>query len=220
VVATLVNNHIKIAFIEVGYWQTNQTISLKHTPSQYANIISSFHNAGIKCYAWAEGSVSTPTVRLNNPPYAVIDSVVSLGFDGWADDVEVYQGTVQQKISYLNSIANNYPALGNDQNRNIYPNLMVSSLVPMFYGATQSRFELPDTLGYWNNVFYNPGSPVILGLMNYPQAATHPFSWQLDQCKSYIYAYSHTKLTGFSLWLYEMMTPSDWAYWKTWIESF
>ena len=184
--------------------------------------------------AWAEnGDAELDVTAANrNNLYASITRCVNKGFDGYNDDVEAYNGTLQDWIDYLNNATPVLHGLGklmtadvpNDWRQNINPYLRMDYIVSMFY-TSKSLLEDPRAAAYWQENFgqylwHNnpPASPMILGIMNY-YGNTHSLAWQLNQTERLLAKYGHPRLEGFSIWLYEYMgtNPDDWQQWNNWI---
>lgn len=238
VVNDLANNHIKFAFVFVGYWSAPATIDYQHDAAYYRTIIDAFHSVGIKAIAWAESYNAKMDITAANRQniYDAIIECMNIGFDGYNDDIESVADFVthQDKIDYWNGLTPllhamnpprlNMPDVGYDwqQNTNMYLN--VDYIVTMFY-SSRSTFEDPQAPYYWQENFgmYQgknspPASPLILGIMNY-YGNRYPLAWQLAKASEYIKTYGAPQLAGFSFWLYEYMgtNPDDWEQWNYWI---
>lgn len=235
VLANLNGSHIKFAFVFVGYWNSGSNdIDYTMSDELIDAVIEGLHRINMTVLAWAEnGDANLDVSAANrNNLYASITRCVNKGFDGYNDDVEAYNGTLQDWIDYLNNATPVLHDLGKlmtadvycDWRQNINPHLHMDYIVSMFYGSS-SLLEDPRARAYWQEnfgqYFWNnnpPASPVILGIMNY-YGNSHPLSWQLQKLDQLLADYSHPKLEGFSLWLYEYMgtNPDDWQQWNNWI---
>jgi hypothetical protein len=239
VLENLNNSRINFAFVFVGYWNsTSNDIDYSMSDELITATIDGLHSINITVLAWAENADSkldvTPPNRDNL--YASITKCVNKGFDGYNDDVEAYSGTLQDYIDYLNNATTVLHHLGKmmtadvgyDWQQNTNPYLHMDYIVTMFYGS-KSLLEDQRVVAYWEKnfgqYFWNdnpPGSPVILGIMNY-YGNEHPLSWQLEKVDELLsnYGHAHPKLEGFSLWTYEYMgtNPDDWQQWNNWITN-
>jgi hypothetical protein len=235
VLTNLNGSLIKYAFVFVGYWNsTSNDIDYALSDELITSTITGLHRINMTVLAWAENADANldVTAANRNNLYASITKCVNKGFDGYNDDVEDYNGTLQDWIDYLNNATPVLHNLGklmtadvvNDWQQNINPYLHMDYIVSMFY-TSQSVFEDPQAAAFWQEDFgqylWNnnpPGSPMILGIMNY-YGNTHPLAWQLNQIDSMLANYSHPRLVGFSIWLYEYMgtNPNDWQQWNNWI---
>lgn len=165
--------------------------------------------------------------------YTEIVNCMNKGFDGYNDDIESRIGTHQDWIDYLNNATLILHSLGKlmtadvgyDWQQNTNPYLHMDYIATMFY-SNRSTCEDPEGRWFWQENFgeyegHNnpPESPIILGLMNYYGNA-HPLAWQLDWIDSQLSSGDgHPQLVGFSVWLYEYMSDSDWETWKQWITA-
>jgi len=230
VVTDLENNNITIAFIFVGYWTAPATLTLEMTDEQITTVINALHTAGVKVLAWGEndGAIDVSSANRNNL-YSVIESLMAKGFDGYHDDIEDWTTTLQDWIDYENNCTALLHGMGKlmtaavafDWQQNTNPYLYMDYIVSMFY-SSQSKCEDPQGRAYWQENFgeyegnnKQPASPVIIGLMNY-YGNEHSLAWQLEWVTNELDLDPHPQLAGFSIWLYEYMTPSDWQTWKYW----
>ena len=234
VLTNLHGSHIKYAFVFVGYWNsTSNDIDYAISDELIALTINGLHAINVTVLAWAENGDTNLDVRATNRNnlYASITKCVNKGFDGYNDDVESYNGTLQDWIDYLNEatpILHNLGKLmtadvGYDWPQNVNPHLRMDYIVSMFYD-NKSVLEDSRASAYWQEDFVQflwnnkpPGSPMILGIMNYYGNA-HPLAWQLSQIDRLLASYRHPQLVGFSIWLYEYMgtNQDDWQQWNNW----
>jgi hypothetical protein len=233
--ATLNGSRIKYAFVFVGYWNS-QTSDIDYTISDetIGSTIVELHSVNVSVLAWAETLDGNLDIRKSNRQnlYDSIVKCVNKGFDGYNDDVEEYVGTHQDWIDYINGATPVLHGLSKlmtadvayDWRQNTNPFLHVDYIVTMFY-TDKSAFEDSSAVAFWQENFgqflWNnnpPGSPVILGIMNY-YGNTHPLSWQLQKLESLLNDFNHPGLEGFSLWVYEYMgtNSDDWQQWNDWI---
>ncbi len=235
VVADLENNKITMAFVFVGYWNpATQTIGYTMTDAQITTAINALHARGIKVLAWAEDNGPMDIANGRETIYNEITTCMNKGFDGYHDDIESYTANCahQDYIDYLNNATTLLHDMGKlmtaavafDWKQNTNPYLHMDYIVTMFY-TDQSACEDPQGRWYWQENFGQfrgnnnpPASPVIMGLMNY-YGNDHSLAWQLDWVTDELALDPHPQLTGFSLWLYEYMTDSDWQTWKDWITA-
>jgi hypothetical protein len=235
VLSNLNGSHIKYAFVFVGYWNSaSNDIDYGISDELITVAVDGLHSLNITVLAWAEnGDANLDVTAANrNNLYASIAKCVNKGFDGYNDDVEAYNGTLRDWIDYLNhatTVLHNLGKLmtadvGYDWQQNTNPYLHMDYIVTMFYGS-KSILEDSRAVAYWQKnfgqYFWNdnpPGSPVILGIMNY-YGNEQPLSWQLQKLDELLSNYAHPKLEGFSLWTYEYMgtNPDDWQQWNNWI---
>lgn len=235
VLTTLNGSHIEYAFVFVGLWNsTSNDIDYTVSDGLIASTIEGLHSINMTVLAWAENGDDKLNVKLGNRNslYASITKCVNKGFDGYNDDVETYNGTLQDWIDYLNGATSVLHNLGklmtadvpNDWRQNINPYLHMDYIVSMFY-TTKSLLEDPRAAVYWQENFGQflllkkpPGSPMILGIMNY-YGNSHSLAWQLNQIDRLQENYDNPKLAGFSLWVYEYMgtNSDDWQQWNNWI---
>lgn len=226
-----------ITYVFVGYWNhSGNTISYTMSDYQIRAVIRALHSIDCAVLAWAEtyhdNAVDvTPENRQNL--YAEITRCMNKGFDGYHDDVESYVGTHQDYIDYLNNatvVLHDLgklmtAAVGYDWQQNTNPYLHMDYIVTMFY-SDRSKCEDPQGRWYWQENFGQymgnnnpPASPLILGIMNY-HGNEHPLSWQLNWIDNQLASGDgHPQLVGFSIWLYEYMSDSDWEAWKQWIKT-
>jgi hypothetical protein len=241
VVADLAAYHIKYAICFVGYWNyLTNNINYTHTDTQWTTIINAFHAANIIVLAWAEDDTIHPmdiTAANRDNLYASITACMAKGFDGYLDDIELYNGTLQEWIDYNNGATTVLHGLGKlmtaavpydwDQTRNMY--LVMDFICTMFYGNI-SALEHIYGEAFWQENFgeygeyyppnnHPPASPLIMILMNY-YGNQYPLAWQLRKAGEYHDTYLHPQLNGFASWLYEYMgtTFDDWLQWDYWIE--
>jgi hypothetical protein len=238
VLTNLNSSHIKYAFVFVGYWNSRTNdIDYAMSDELITATINGLHSINITVLAWAEnGDADLDVTAANrNNLYASITKCVNKGFDGYNDDVEAYNGTLQDWIDYLNNATPVLHDLGKlmtadvgyDWQQNTNPHLHMDYIVSMFYGS-KSTLEDPKVVPYWQENFgqysWNnnpPASPMILGIMNY-YGNNHSLAWQLQKLDELLSNYAHPKLEGFSLWVYEYMgtNPDDWQQWNNWITRF
>lgn len=233
VIVHLRDSNISHVFVFVGYWNpSDTTIGYTMTDSQITTVINSLHSINCTVLAWAEDDGAID-VRPNNRNklFAEITNCMNKGFDGYNDDIENYVGTLQDWIDYENNatvILHNLGKLmtadvGYDWQQNINHYLHVDYIITMFY-SSRSTCEDPQGRLYWQENFGEyqghknpPASPVILGIMNYYGNA-HPLTWQLNWIDNELSSGDgHPQLVGFSIWLYEYMSDSDWQTWDNWI---
>jgi hypothetical protein len=232
VVANLENNNITMAFTFVGYWDpATNTIGYTMTDSQITAAINALHAKGIRVLAWAEDNGQIDIVNNRQSIYDEITKCMNKGFDGYHDDIENITPNCahQDYIDYLNNATTLLhgmnklmtAAVAFDWQQNTNPYLHMDYIVTMFY-SDQSKCEDPQGRWYWQENFGQykgnnnpPGSPVIMGLMNY-YGNQHPLAWQLNWVTNELALDSHPQLEGFCLWLYEYMTANDWEKWNYW----
>jgi hypothetical protein len=235
VLTNLEGSHINYAFVFVGNWNsTSNDIEYTISDELITATANGLHGINVSVLAWAEnGDANLDVTAANrNSLYNSIIKCVSKGFDGYNDDVEAYKGTLKDWIDYLNNATPVLHNLGklmtadvpNDWRQNVNPYLHMDYIVSMFYGS-YSILENPQVNVFWQEDFGQylgnnkpPGSPMILGIMNYYGNA-FPLSWQLSRIDNLLAKYDHPRLAGFSLWLYEYMgtNPDDWQQWNNWI---
>jgi len=166
--------------------------------------------------------------------YDQIVACMNKGFDGFNDDIENWNGTLQDWIDYENNCTTVLHGLGKlmttdvalDSQQNVNQYLHVDYIVSMFYSDV-SYLENSRAAAYWQEDFGEyrghdtpPGSPMIMGIMNY-YGNSHSLAWQLEQVENYLATYGHPELSGFSIWLYEYMgtNADDWNQWNSWITT-
>lgn len=241
VVSDLKTGGIKYAFVEAGYWNaTTSEIVYEHNDTTFTTIINALHAINVAVLAWvmSNGAMDISPANRQNL-YDQIIACMSKGFDGYNDDIEDYNGTLQNWIDYennctivLHSLPDSWTGTNKimtadvplDWQQNINMYLHMDYIVSMFYGI-KSTLEDPQAAAFWQEDFgeYNdldnpPASPMIMGIMNY-YGNEYPLTWQLGQVDKYLADYGHPQLAGFSLWLYEYMgtNPDDWSQWDYWI---
>jgi hypothetical protein len=235
VLANLRDSGIKYAFLYVGSWASDNHLDYVMSDADIATAIDALHGIGIKVLALVP-SLTTPgadvTLPGRNALYSAITDCMNKGFDGYHDDIEVYNGTLQDWIDYVNGATPVLHGLGKlmtasvftDWAQRVNPHLNLDFIVTMFY-STVSTFEDPDADAYWQENFgqWNgnntpPASPVIMGIMNY-YGNRNPLTWQLDKLDYLLGHYEHPQLAGFCIWVYEYMgmAPTDWSQWNVWI---
>ena len=155
VLTNLNGSHIKYAFVFVGYWNsTSNDIDYTISDELIASTINGLHGINMTVLAWAEnGDANLDVTAANrNNLYASITKCVNKGFDGYNDDVEAYNGTLQDWIDYLNNATPVLHDLGklmtadvpNDWQQNINPYLHMDYIVSMFY-TSKSILEAPPS---------------------------------------------------------------------------
>lgn len=234
VVDDLSHGSLKFAFVFAGYWNADtSTIMYNENDSVFTTVIDALHAVNIKVLAWVEneGTMNVSAANRQNL-YGQITTCVNKGFDGYNDDVEDWNGTLQDWIDYennctavlhgLDKLMTADVALDWQQNTNQY--LHMDYIVSMFY-SNVSTLESPHAATFWQEDFgeyqgHNtpPASPMIMGIMNY-YGNEYPLTWQLEQVDKYLTTYEHPQLVGFCLWLYEYMETNadDWSQWNNWI---
>ena len=234
VVNDLENGNITFAFVFTGYWDaSSSTVGYAEPDSVWTTVINALHAVNIKVLAWVENA-GTMNVSSTNWPilFSQIGTCMSKGFDGYNDDIEDWNGTLQNWIDWENNCTLYVHSLGKimtadvgyDWQQNTNPYLHMDYIVSMFY-SSRSTLESPQAAAFWQEDFgeysgHNdtPASPMIMGLMNY-YGNTNPLAWQLNEVDNYLAAYGHPQLVGFCVWLYEYMgtNPDDWTQWDYWI---
>jgi len=234
VVDDLSHGSIKFAFVFAGYWNADtSTIMYNENDSVFTTVINALHAVNIKVLAWVEneGAMDVSAANRENL-YGQITACMNKGFDGYNDDIEDWNGTLQSWIDYENNCTTVLHELGklmtadvgwdSQQDTNQY--LHMDYIVSMFY-SNVSTLESPQAAASWQEDFgeyegHNtaPASPMIMGIMNY-YGNEYPLTWQLEQVDNYLTTYGHPQLAGFSLWLYEYMgtNADDWSQWNSWI---
>jgi hypothetical protein len=234
VVDDLSHGSMKFAFVFAGYWNADTSaIMYNENDSVFTTVIDALHAVNIKVLAWVEneGTMDVSAANRENL-YGQITACMNKGFDGYNDDIEDWNGTLQDWIDYENNCTLVLHRLGklmtadvvwdSQQNTNQY--LRMDYIVSMFY-SNVSTLESPQAAASWQEDFgeyqgHNtpPASPMIMGIMNY-YGNEYPLTWQLEQVNKYLTTYGHPQLTGFSLWLYEYMgtNADDWSQWNNWI---
>jgi len=234
VVDDLSHGNMKFAFVFTGYWNAdNSTIMYNENDSVFTTVINALHAVNIKVLAWVENEGAMNVSAANRQIlYGQISTCMNKGFDGYNDDIEDWNGTLQNWIDYENNCTAVLHGLEKlmtadvawdwQQNTNQY--LHMDYIVSMFYSKV-STLESPDAAASWQEDFgeYNghntpPASPMIMGIMNY-YGNEYPLTWQLEQVDNYLTTYEHPQLAGFCLWLYEYMgtNADDWSQWNNWI---
>ena len=234
VVDDLSHGSIKFAFVFAGYWNADtSTIMYNENDSVFTAVINALHAVNVKVLAWVEneGAMDVSAANRENL-YGQITACMNKGFDGYNDDIEDWNGTLQSWIDYENNCTTVLHGLGklmtadvgwdSQQDTNQY--LHMDYIVSMFY-SNVSTLESPQAAASWQEDFgeyqgHNtaPASPMIMGIMNY-YGNEYPLTWQLEQVDNYLTTYGHPQLAGFSLWLYEYMGTNgdDWSQWNGWI---
>lgn len=236
VVDDLGRGNITFAFVFAGYWDaSSSTIGYAEPDSVWTTVIDALHAIDVKVLAWVEND-GTMNISSTNWPilFSQINNCMSKGFDGYNDDIEDWNGSLQNWIDWENNCTLYVHSLGKimtadvgyDWQQDVNPYLYMDYIVSMFY-SSKSTLESPQAAAYWQEDFgeysgHNtpPASPMIIGLMNY-YGNSYPLAWQLNQVDNYLAAYGHPQLVGFCIWLYEYMgtNPDDWAQWNYWITS-
>jgi len=236
VVDDLSHGNFRFAFVFAGYWNADtNTIMYNENDSVFTAVINALHAVNIEVLAWVENDGAINVSAGNRQLlYNQITVCMNKGFDGYNDDIEDWNGTLQSWIDYENNCTTVLHGLGKlmttdvelDWQQNTNPYLHVDYIVSMFY-SNVSALESPDAAVSWQEDFGEylghdtpPGSPMIMGIMNY-YSNEYPLSWQLEQVGKYLAIYGHPELVGFSLWPYEYMgtNADDWGQWNNWITT-
>jgi hypothetical protein len=234
VVDDLSQGSMKFAFVFGGYWNADtSTIMYNENDYVFMTVINALHAVNIKVLAWVEndGAMNLSAGNRQNL-YDQITNCMNKGFDGYNDDIEEWDGTLQNWIDYENNCTTVLHGLGKlmtadvaldwQQNTNQY--LHMDYIVSMLY-SNVSTLESSQAAASWQEDFgeyqeHNtpPASPMIMGIMNY-YGNQYLLTWQLEQVDKYLMAYEHPQLVGFCLWLYEYMGThaDDWSQWNNWI---
>ena len=231
IVKSLRDRNITMAFVFVGYFNpaTNR-VDQYPSDSLVQQVIAAFHSIGLRVLAWGENGYDPMDIRPANREniYNEIRYWLDKGFDGWHDDIERYLGTHQEWIYYLNNATTvchergklMTAAIPYDWEQNTNPYLRMDYIVTMFY-SSRSTCEDPQGVSYFQENFgqYHgnnspPASPLILGIMNYKKNS-HSLGWQLSWIQQTMASNAHPNLVGFSIWIYEYMSPKDWQTWDS-----
>jgi hypothetical protein len=242
VVAKLKANRIKYAVVMVGFWDASTwTIQYVYNRPFMKSMCAAFKDSGIKPIAWAESypghGVGIPdltnSAQIKGFNAAVADCM-TLGFDGFTDDMETFTGTWPDWVAYLNQQAVMLHQLGKlcmpgvpmDWRQDLNPYLHVDFILSMFYSDV-SNLEQPSCEGWFQENFGQygkntpPASPLIFGILNMP-SNTQPLSWQLQQFKAMCKKYPTPNLAGILIYNYEYMgvvRPTDWEDWLNFVNA-
>ncbi len=250
----------KYVVVFIGYWDatdpTNPLIYPKsgaqsgaqnyvRTPEFYQELITQLHNINIQVLCWLEDGIGEMDISPSNTQHKIIPKIleaVNIGFDGFADDVENWQGKtgntqtdLDTQIVYLEPITDalhaigkiHCPFTGQDWTQYLNPRLdNVDYNLQMFYGAHTVLQDSQVDL-FWQDEFGQlgrdtpPASPVIIGLMIYSGNAApyNTMSGQIQKLNQLLEDYPHPQLYGFFIWIYEYMDEEDWAAWDSWVNT-
>lgn len=234
VVDDLSQASMKFAFVFGGYWNADtSSIVYNENDSVFTTVINALHAVNVKVLAWVEsdGEMNLSAANRQNL-YDQITTCMNKGFDGYNDDIEDWNGTLQNYIDYENNCTTVLHGLGKlmtadvaldwQQDTNQY--LHMDYIVSMFYSnvstleSSQAAVSWQEDFGEYQGHNTPPASPMIMGIMNY-YGNQYPLAWQLEQVDKYLTAYEHPQLVGFCIWLYEYMGThaDDWNQWNNWI---
>jgi hypothetical protein len=250
----------KYAVVFIGYWDATNPASPQiyptsgvqsgpqnyvRNPAFYQELITQLHNINIQVLCWLEDGIGEMDISPLNTQQNIVPKIldaVNIGFDGFADDMESWQGMtgnmtadLNTKIVYLESITDALHAIGkihcpftaHDWTQYLNPRLNnVDYNLQMFYGA-HTVLQDSRVSAFWQEEFGQlgrdtpPASPVIIGLMihngNNPPYDT--MAGQIEKLNQLIKDYPHPQLHGFFIWLYEYMNDDDWAAWNGWVPT-
>ena len=236
IVDDLSHGSVKFAFVFAGYWNSDtSTIMYNENDSVFTAVINALHVVDIRVLAWVENDGPMNVSEANRQSlYGQITTCMNKGFDGYNDDIEDWNGTLQNWIDYENNCTAVLHKLSKlmtadvvwDMQQHINQHLHVDYIVSMFY-SNVSTLESPHAATSWQEDFgedqgHNtpPASPIIMGIMNY-YGNKYSLAWQLEQVDKYLTTYNHPQLAGFCLWLCEYMgtNADDWSQWNNWITT-
>ena len=232
---------IENVYSAVGDWHTNGLITYHDNQNEQdiINAVNVAHLAGLKVYAWVmEGyggaamdlsNSSLRTTAINN----LINLVQTLGFDGIADDVELWHEG-KDLVAYFNAATVAMHSIGReyftalvmggywDSHQSEYEQINVDRIQPMLYldsdisWMTETRFKT-----YLDFCLQNANSYVGIGLMSTgPESRENAFvtalKWIDEQMAN---GTPTTNLGGVDIWWLSYMDSNDWSNWNAWITS-
>jgi hypothetical protein len=239
VINTLSSSGVTYVIPLCGYWNfingtayinggglTNTAAQYFHSALFYQNMITQMHNSGLKVLCWiSDGATYSSAFGQCNisltylPTYeANIKTLMNLGFDGFADDIESWVGwrSFTQHSTFENSLAlylHNGSNFANGQPRISTPfvgtyadiveghYLKVDYNMVMFYNnqndSATTDLWYPEVVGDYNGSYgqgygpniYTPLSPVILTLM--VPNGLYGFAWTGESILTEIPFYTH-----------------------------
>jgi hypothetical protein len=226
--------NIRLLLVEVGEWEADGTIHYFYGDNAvYTDFIGAAKavDSGFQVLAWVFAVPGyQPAIDLGNPAIEAtmvseIVSCVSIGFDGFHEDVETNAGTNADLVAFWNDMATQVRGVGGLATvaamnyyaypvESIYPFLQVDYLATMLYdGGSWGEADLKALM---DRALTQSASPVLLGI-RIDGYATAPLSsiitWMDAQIAS---GGPYDQLAGFSPWEFDLMRPEDWAAWQNW----